>query len=126
MKNIWSKIPRWTFFSKVHPNGCLRYSISTRQPTGTHRNWNLKQEETETETTSPIILSLFSLLLFCLNGCSHRCCEEKKEGELAKDEAAILELPGLDQHQGGRCDQVERHLGEEDEEEDNEDGDDRI
>ena len=70
------------------------------------------------ETTSPIILSLFSLLLFCLNGCSHRCCEEKKEGELAKDEAAILELPGLDQHQGGRCDQVQRHLDEEDLEED--------
>ena len=76
------------------------------------------------ETTSPIILSLFSLLLFCLNGCSHNCCEEKKEGEKAKDEATILELPGLDQHQGGRCDQVERHLGEEDFEVDEEyDGD---
>ena len=73
------------------------------------------------ETTSPIILSLFSLLLFCLNGCSHDCCEEKKEGEQAKDEAAILELPGLDQHQGGRCDQVERHLGGEDEEEEDHD-----
>ena len=32
-----------------------------------------------------------------------------------KDETAILELPRLDQHQGGRCDQVERHLfGEDD------------
>ena len=32
-----------------------------------------------------------------------------------KDETAILELPRLDQHQGGRCYKVERHLfGEDD------------
>ena len=75
---------------------------------------------------SPVIFYLFFLLFFVLNGCSHHCCEEKEEGEEAKDEAAILELPGLDQHQGGRCDQVERHLGEEDLVEEEEDGDDRI
>ena len=63
-------------------------------------------------TTKREQFSLFSLLFSVLNGCSHHCCEEKKKGEQAKDEAAILELPGLDQHQGGRCDQVERHLGD--------------
>ena len=30
------------------------------------------------------------------------------------DETAILELPRLDQHQGGRCYKVERHLVGED------------
>merc|ERR1712181_66447 len=53
--------------------------------------------------------SLFSLLFFGLYGCSDYCCQEKKEGEKCKDETAIFKLPGLDQHQGGRCDQVEGH-----------------
>ena len=69
---------------------------------------------------SSFSFSLFFLFFLGLNRCSDNCCDEKKQREKSKDEATILQLAGLDQHQGGRGDQVERNLGGQDDD----DGDD--
>ena len=72
---------------------------------------------------SSFSFSLFSLFSLGLNRCSDNCCEEKKDREKSKDEATILQLAGLDQHQGGRGDQVERNLGGQDDGDDDDDPD---